>query len=132
MDLAEEYRIYFNTKSLDDALLKTYVTPQIVKETSAYVESIALSYGVVASDIRMPPTTPITMLATYYAYFTAALRKASYSVGKEADKDSFHLKMRTYKELLDDLLSQLSKESFTGDVVSKKRKFPATMPISRN
>ena len=26
MDLAEEYRIYFNTKSLDDALLKTYVT----------------------------------------------------------------------------------------------------------
>ena len=130
--MADEFRVYFNVKSLDDALLKTYVTPQIVKETSAYVESVALSYGVPVSAIRNPPTTPVTMLATYFAYFTAALRKASYSIGKEADKDSFHLKMRTYKDLLDDLLSQLSAESFTGDVVAKRRKFPSTMPISRN
>ena len=130
--MADEFRVYFNVKSLDDALLKTYVTPQIVKETSAYVESVALSYGVSVSEIRNPPTTPVTMLATYFAYFTAALRKASYSIGKEADKDSFHLKMRTYKDLLDDLLSQLSAESFTGDVVAKRRKFPSTMPISRN
>ena len=31
-------REYFNSKNLDDALLKTYVTPAIVEESSKYIE----------------------------------------------------------------------------------------------
>lgn len=128
----EDFRIYFNTKMLDDALLKSYVTPQIVRETSAYVESVALSFGVAPSQIATPTPDIVRRLALYYAYFTSAIRKASYAVGKEADLDSFHLKARFYKELLDDLLDQLSADSFTGGLTQKKRKFPSTLPISRN
>ena len=128
----EDFRVYFNTKMLDDALLRTYVTPQIVRETSSYVESVALSYGVPASAIATPTPDIVRRLALYYAYFISALRKASYALGHEADLDSFHLKARFYKELLDDLLDQLSADSFTGGLTSKKRKFPSTLPISRN
>ena len=127
-----DFRIYFNTKMLDDALLKSYVTPQIVRESSAYVESVALSYGVAASSIAVPTPDIVRRLAMYYAYFTAAWRKASFSVGKNSDEDAFALKAKWLKSILDDLLDQLSAESFTGGVTSAKRKFPSTLPISRN
>ena len=126
------YRIYFNTKMLDDALLKSYVTPQIVEESSRYVESVALGLGVPASAIVSPTPDIVRRLALYFAYFTAAMRKASYSVGKEAEKDSFHLKMRAYKELLDEVEGRLTAESFTGGTLAKKRTFPATMSMLRN
>ena len=50
-----EFRIYFNTKMLDDALLKSYVTPEIVRESSEYIESLALSYGVNPKYIKEYP-----------------------------------------------------------------------------
>ena len=127
-----EYRIYFNANTLDDALLKSYVTPKIVEETTQYVESVALSYGVTAAQIATPTPDIVRRLALYYAYFITALRKAQYSSGKDAQLDSFHLKARFYRELLDDLLDQLTAESFTGGLVSRKRSFPSVIAISRN
>ncbi len=127
-----ERRIYFNPKTLDDALLKSYVTPQIVTESSDYVESVALSYGVSADKIATPTPDIVKRLALYFAYMTAAWRKASFSLGKTADNDSFALKYRVMKGLLDDLLDQLTAESFTGGTSAKKRSFPSTLPIGRN
>ena len=125
-------RIYFNSKMLDDALLKTYVTPQIIEESSKYVESVALSLGVPASSIADPTPFMVSQLGLFWAYMTAAWRKAQFSVGKSADSDSFALKYRLFKELLDELVSQLTPETFTNGVKARKRTFPATLSISRN
>lgn len=126
-----ERRIYFDTKSLDDALLARYVTPNIVDESSQYVEAIAQSLGVSAEQIAKPTPFLIEQLGLYWAYMTAAWRKASFSLGKAADNDSFALKYRLFKELLDDLLSRITADTFTNGNSARKRKFPATMPIAR-
>ena len=126
------FRIYFNVKMLDDALLKTYVTPEIVRESSEYIESLALSFGVSPRAIADPVPFLISRIAMLYAYMTSAHRKATFTIGKEADNDSFALKFRLYKELLDDALAQLTAESFTGGVAGRKRTFPATCSITRN
>ena len=125
-------RIYFNSKMLDDALLKSYVTPQIIQESSQYVEAVALSLGVPASAIAEPTPFMVSQLGLFWAYMTAAWRKAQFSKGNNADQDSFALKFRTYKELLDELLGQITADTFTGGVSAKKRKFPSTLSISRN
>lgn len=130
--MANMTRVYFNAKTLDDALLKSYVTPQIVQESSQYVESVALSFGVSTEQIATPTPFMVSQLGLFWAYMTAAWRKAQFSKGDSAENDSFYLKFRLYKEMLDALLSQLTVETFTGGTSAKKRKFPATMSISRN
>ena len=128
-----EFRIYFNTKMLDDALLKSYVTPEIVRESSEYIESLALSYGVNPKYIKDPVPFLVSRIAKLFAYMTTAHRKAMFTIGKEADNDSFALKFKLYKGLLDDALAQLNAGVFTGEEASaKKRKFPATCGITRN
>lgn len=128
----ESYRIYFNTKMLDDALLKTYVTPRIIRDSSSYVEAIAMSFGVTPDKIAEPTPFLVQQLAMFWSYMTSAQLKSVFSTGKDVDKDSFSLKFRLYKGLLDDLLKQLSAETFTNGKKAKKRSFPATMEISRN
>lgn len=128
-------RIYFNTKTLDDALLKPYVTPNIIQESSKYVESVALSFGVPASSIAEPTPFMISQLALFWAYMTTAWRKAQFSGGSknvEVINDSFAMKYRLFRELLDDLVSQLTADSFTNGLKAKKRTFPTTMSMSRN
>ena len=128
----ENYRIYFNVKMLDDALLKSYVTPQIIKESSQYVESIAQSLGVPASAIATPTPFMVSQLGLFWAYMTAAWRKASFSLGKSADEDSFSLKYRLFYQMLNDLLDRITADTFTNGQSAKKRVFPSTMEISRN
>lgn len=128
----ENYRIYFNTKMLDDALLKQYVTPRIIRDSSSYVESIAMSYGVTPEQIAEPTPFMVSQLGMFWAYMTAAWSKSQFSLGKSVDNDSFALKYKLFKELLDDLLKQLSAETFTNGKKAKKRTFPAVMSISRN
>lgn len=129
---SEDFRKYFDPRTLDDALLRTYVTPAIVYEASQFVEATALSYNVLPNMIKSPTPYIIERLATLYAYKTAAQRKATFSKGHSADEDSFALKYRMYKELLDDLLSKINASSFTDGDLARKRKFPATMSIARN
>ena len=128
----ENYRIYFNVKMLDDALLKSYVTPQIIKESSQYVESIAQGLGVPASAIATPTPFMVSQLGLFWAYMTAAWRKASFSLGKSADEDSFSLKYRLFYQMLNDLLDRITADTFTNGQSAKKRVFPSTMEISRN
>lgn len=129
-----DIREYFDSSpyALDDALLKTYVTKDIVREASAFIESLAFSFGVAASQIAIPTPDPIRRLALYFAYFTTALRKASFSKGGDVDEDSFALKYKLYKDLFDELYKTISADTFTNGVSAKKRKFPATMEILRN
>ena len=128
----ENYRIYFDVKMLDDALLAKYVTPKIVEESSQYVEATAKSFGVSPEAIATPTPFMVSQLALFWAYMTTAWRKASMSLGKSADNDSFALKFRIFKELLDDLLAKLTAESFTDGKPARKRTFPSTMEISRS
>ena len=62
----EEYRAYFDPLLLKtptgDSLLKTYVTPAIIKESSEYVEALALSFGVKASQIAIPTPYKISII----------------------------------------------------------------------
>lgn len=129
--MAENGRTYFDVRFLDDALLKTYVTPQIIAESSQYVEAVALSYGVTADEIADPTPFLVERLATLYSYMTAAQRKATFSKGNSVDNDSFALKFQMYKGLLNDLLDMLTKESFTNGMQAKKRRFPMTMSMER-
>ena len=127
-----DYRVYYDVTTLSDALLKTYVTPDIVKESSEYIEMLAKSFGVSPEAIKIPTPYIVKMVATYYSYMKAAWLRTVYSVGKETDKDSFRLKYEMYKQALDDLISQLNADSFTDGSTAKKRKFPATMGLARN
>lgn len=125
-------RVYYDMSSMTDALLKTYVTQDLVIESSDYIESLASNYGVTPSQILTPTPYVIRMIAMYYTYMKAAWLRTVYSLGKEVDKDAFRLKYDMYKSALEDLLNQLSAESFTGGVTAKKRKFPSTMGLARN
>lgn len=125
-------RVYYDMQLMTDALLKTYVTPDLVTESSDYIESLASNYSVTPDQIVTPTPYIIKMIAMYYTYMKAAWLRTVYSLGKEVDKDAFRLKYDMYKNALDDLLSQLTAESFTGGVTAKKRKFPSTMGLARN
>ena len=132
----EEYRAYFDPLLLKtptgDSLLKTYVTPSIIKESSDYVEALALSFGVKASQIAIPTPYKISKIALFYAYILTALYKAQMSVGKDANLDSFALKYKYYKQLLDQFEQGLTAETFTDGIQAKKRTFPMVVPIARN
>ena len=132
LNTTNNYRVYYNSATLSDTLLKTYVTPDIIKESSDYVESLARNYGVAPSNIAEPTPYIISMIAIYYAYMKAAWLRTVYSLGKETDKDSFRLKYEMYKQALDELLAQLSSDSFTNGTSARKRKFPAVMGLARN
>lgn len=125
-------RTYFDISTMTDALLKTFVTPDLVTETSDYIESLASNYSVTPEQIATPTPYIIRMIATYYAYMKAAWLRTVYSLGKEVNKDAFRLKYDMYKSALDELLSQITAESFTGGATAKKRKFPSTMGLARN
>lgn len=125
-------RVYYDMSSMTDALLKSYITQDLVIESSDYIESLASNYGVTPSQILTPTPYVIRMIAMYYTYMKAAWLRTVYSLGKEVDKDAFRLKYDMYKAALNDLLNQLSAESFTGGVTVKKRRFPSTMGLARN
>lgn len=126
-----ESRVYFDVRTLDDALLKSYVTPQIVAESTKYVEAVAMSYGVLPTDIATPTPFLVERVAMLYSYMTAAQRKATFSKGNSVDNDSFALKFQMYKGLLNDVLSMLATDSFTNGMQAKKRRFPVTMRLER-
>ena len=126
-----ESRVYFDVRTLDDALLKSYVTPQIVAESTKYVEAVAMSYGVSSIEIATPTPFLVERVAMLYSYMTAAQRKATFSKGNSADNDSFALKFQMYKGLLNDVLSMLTADSFTNGMQAKKRRFPVTMRLER-
>lgn len=125
-------REYFNRRNLDDALLKTYVTDEIVEESSKYIESLALTFNIFPSEIANPTPYPISRLAQTFAYMTAAQRKATFSVGKDANNDSFSLKYKLYKSLLDELEGKITADSFKDGNSAKRRKFPSTLSLYRN
>ena len=126
-----ESRVYFDVRTLDDALLKSYVTPQIVAESTKYVEAVAMSYGVLPTDIATPTPFLVERVAMLYSYMTVAQRKATFSKGNSVDNDSFALKFQMYKGLLNDVLSMLTADSFTNGMQAKKRRFPVTMRLER-
>ena len=126
-----ESRVYFDVRTLDDALLKSYVTPQIVAESTKYVEAVAMSYGVLPTDIATPTPFLVERVAMLYSYMTAAQRKATFSKGNSVDNDSFALKFQMYKGLLNDVLSMLTADSFTNGMQAKKRSFLVTMRLER-
>ena len=126
-----ESRVYFDVRTLDDALLKSYVTPQIVAESTKYVEAVAMSYGVLPTDIATPTPFLVERVAMLYSYMTAAQRKATFSKGNSVDNDSFALKFQMYKGLLNDVLSMLTGDSFTNGMQANKRRFPVTMRLER-
>ena len=126
-----ESRVYFDVRTLDDALLKSYVTPQIVAESTKYVEAVAMSYGVLSTEIATPTPFLVERVAMLYSYMTAAQRKATFSKGNSVDNDSFALKFQMYKGLLNDVLSMLTADSFTNGMQAKKRRFPVTMRLER-
>ena len=128
----EDFRKYFETKMLDDALLRSYVTPEIVRESSNYVEAIAFSMGVEKEQIAVPTPYMVSRLAMIFAYMTTAQRKAMFSKGETVDNDSFALKYRMYRELLNDILKQITPNTFTNGKIAKRRSFPFTAPLSRN
>ena len=126
-----ESRVYFDVRTLDDALLKSYVTPQIVAESTKYVEAVAMSYGVLPTEIATTTPFLVERVAMLYSYMTAAQRKATFSKGNSVDNDSFALKFQMYKGLLNDVLSMLTADSFTNGMQAKKRRFPVTMRLER-
>ncbi|MFC2577688.1 MAG: hypothetical protein ACFNQH_01360 [Veillonella parvula] len=133
-------RKYFDTTMLDDALLRTYVTPDIVEESTKYVESVAQSMGIDKKDIASPTPYLVSRLALTYAYMTTAQRKALFTKGGAtagshnlvADNDSYALKYKMYREALNDLLKQITELTFTNGKPAKRRRFPFTQPIARN
>jgi hypothetical protein len=125
-------RVYFDIKNLDDALLRTYVTPFIIAESTQNVESLALSFGVSPQQIVTPTPYKISDYAKIFAYMRAAQSKAMFSSGEKADNDSFSLKYTMYRQQLKDREASITKLTFTNGVQAKKRKFPLTMPMERN
>lgn len=133
-------RKYFETNMLDDALLRTYVTPNIADEANRYVESVAQSMGVKVEEIVTPTPYMISRLALTFAYMTAAQRKAMFTKGgsvgnthnQVVDYDSFALKYKLYRDELNYLLKQITPYTFRGGKPAKQRVFPFVLPISRN
>ena len=129
--MADTPRVYLDVKSLDDALLKTYVSPAIIAESTEYVESFALSLNIGAQYIATPTPYRISRMAELFCYMTAAQKKASFSTGQKADNDAFSLKYEMYKQLLADTEKSITALTFTNGVEAKKRRFPRSIGLSR-
>lgn len=125
-------RVYFDKSKLDDALLKTYITADIIAESTEYVESFALSLGISPEQIATPTPYKVSRYAELFAYMTTAQKKATFSVGKDANNDSFSLKYSMYKQLLNDCEKSLTADTFTNGIQAKKRRFPLSIRMSRS
>lgn len=124
--------IYFNSDKLNDALLETLVTQEIIDESSRYIENFALTLGVRVDQIKLPPNYMISRLAESYCYMIAALRKAKFSTGKDVDQDAFALKYTLYKSIVNTLEDQITAETFTGGSSAKKRRYPLSVKVYRS
>ena len=133
-NLNNKKRVYFDPNTLDDALLKSYVATNenLIKEANEYVEAVALGLGVQSQYIYEPTPLLVRNLGVYYVYMTCAQRKSLFAKGGDADNDSFALKFKLYKGLLDSLLNMLTANTFTNGVQARKRCFPASLSMSRN
>ena len=132
--MANTIRVYFDVTTLDDALLKTYVSKNqaIINESSEYIESFAKGMGVDANEIATPTPYKIAKLAEMFSYMTAAEKQATFSSGKEANQDSFSLKYELYRKRVADCEASITKLTFTNGVQAKNRRFPASMPMLRS
>lgn len=124
-------RVYLDVKSLDDLLLKQWVTPAIIAESTEYVESFAISLGVDVSTIATPTPYTIARMAELFCYMTAAQKKATFTTGKDAGNDSFALKYEMYRQLLANTEKSITALTFTNGVKAKPRRFPRSISISR-
>ena len=123
--------IYFNSDNLADDLLKKVMSPDIINESSEYIEGQAKIYGVDPKDIIKPAPYLISRLAESYAYMTAARLSARFTKGDDATKDAFSLKYTMYKGIVDSLERQLNAGVFTGGATEKRRTFPMTVHLYR-
>ena len=130
--MADTPRVYFDIKTLDDTLLKSWVTAPIIAESTEYVESFALSLGVDAKYIATPTPYKIARLAEIFAYMTAAQKKATFSTGQAVDKDAYALKYDMYKQLLSDTEKSITALTFTNGIQAKKRRYPRSIELLRN
>ena len=131
-------REYCDRTKLDDALLKSYITQDVIEEASMYIESLALSMGVMPGEIVDPTPYMISRLCVLYIYVTISQKRALFSKGKIGsshqqvpEDDSFALKYKMYYRLWQDLLKQITPDTFKNGKPAEKRKFPYTMPLLR-
>lgn len=127
-------RIYFDVSVVDDEILKDLITDRQVELSSEFIEDTALGLGVLPEAIKDPTPFKIRQLAEAYALMEIAKKQSimcSGSMSSEAGADAYELKRRVYAAEVNELLKQITADTFTGGKSSPKRAFPMSVPLYR-
>lgn len=125
-------RIYFDTTLIDDEMLKDCVTDKSIGKSSAFVEDLAKSLAVEVEEISTPTPFKIQELAEAYALMETAKKQSMMNTdGTAGGADAYELKRRVYSMVIDDLLEQITADTFTGGKSATKRAFPMTIAMHR-
>ena len=126
-------RVYFDPNDMHDILLARKVTPEIILQSTIFIEDTAGNYGVTPDRIADPTPYKISKLAMYYAYMTAAL-ESSYmgSNGSQDGADAYELKRRVYAGMVASLLGEITADTFTNGQSSVPNSFPMSIPYYRS
>lgn len=122
---------YFDPLEVRDELLKTILAEADILDSTAYIDDLAVRFGVNPSKIPTPAPFQIKMLAMCYALMQTALNASmNNGSGGESEADAYELKRRIYAKRVADLESQVTAQTFTGGGSSSK-KIPLSTPLRR-
>lgn len=129
--LGNNIRIYFLYENFNDSLLEQHLTKEDIIESTEYVNSFALTLGVMPENIFLPTPYKVQKQALLFTYKLIAQRKAMYTNNKEVQKDAFAMKYEMYSKSLEDLEQSITADTYTEGKVVSKKKFPMTVKVYR-
>lgn len=125
-------RIYFDADTIDDEMLKDSVTEKQIYKTSHYIEDLAESLNVDASDILDPTPFKVAELAEAYVLMETAKKQSMMNTnGAVEGADAYELKRRVYADEVNRLEMQITADTFTGGLSATRRIFPASVNMYR-
>ncbi|VBB05572.1 Hypothetical protein LUCI_0782 [Lucifera butyrica] len=122
---------YFDPVEVRDELLKSLIKEEDIKESTGYIDDIAIRLGVNPARIPKPAPYQVKTLALCYALMVSA-QNASLQNGSggENGADAYEIKRRVYKARVDELEAQVTMQTLLGGG-SAGRKFPVSIPLGR-
>lgn len=122
---------YFDPLEVRDVLLKDILAEADILDSTAYINDLAIRFGVSPSNIPTPAPFQIKTLAMCYALMQTALNTSmNNGSGGESEADAYELKRRIYAKRVADLESQVTAQTFISGGSSSK-KIPLSTPIRR-
>lgn len=123
---------YFNQDEVRDVLLKNILKQDDIDESTAYIDDIAQRLQVSPTRIPTPPPFQVKTLAMCYALMVCAGNASLMNGdGGENGADAYELKRKNYAKRVEELETQITAQTLTGNASSTGRTIPINISFGR-